>query len=159
MDPERFFERLAAETADDGADAERAPARLKSRVYSAIVSAQAARRPLRSLATTRDTGGALCVFEHVVAAAPIGDALKAKNPCRVCHARVLGERLDHAPIYWPNCPVFGVPPVVRPLSAVVPAAQNSTRTPTRFWKFMSTRSPGGVRRSLMGLGLIPSLNE
>ena len=52
VDPERFFERLAAQTADDGADVDRASARLKSRVYSALVSAQAARRPLRSLADT-----------------------------------------------------------------------------------------------------------
>jgi hypothetical protein len=22
----------------------------------------------------------------------------------VCHARVLAERLEHAPIYWPHCP-------------------------------------------------------
>jgi hypothetical protein len=26
------------------------------------------------------------------------------NPCRVCHARVLGERLERAPIFWPGCP-------------------------------------------------------
>jgi hypothetical protein len=26
------------------------------------------------------------------------------NPCRICHARILGERLEKAPIFWPGCP-------------------------------------------------------
>jgi hypothetical protein len=26
------------------------------------------------------------------------------NPCQVCHARMLAEHLDNAPIYWPHCP-------------------------------------------------------
>jgi hypothetical protein len=35
---------------------------------------------------------------------PLGAHLQAMNPCRVCHARVLAERLEHAPIFWPGCP-------------------------------------------------------
>jgi hypothetical protein len=35
---------------------------------------------------------------------PAGETLAPMNPCRVCHARVLAERLDWAPIFWPGCP-------------------------------------------------------
>jgi hypothetical protein len=82
---------------------ERASSLLKSRLYSALVECQAAAGPLRSLSQPCATGG-LCVFEKLVAIAPVGDAMKSRNPCRVCHARVLGENVEHAPIYWPNCP-------------------------------------------------------
>ena len=112
MDEELFFTQLAGETAgvvgaagdDDVNDDVVAPARLRAQLYSALVSEQAANGPLESLAATRQTGGALCVFEQIVAVAPVSEAVKSKNPCRVCHARVLGERMDRAPIYWPHCP-------------------------------------------------------
>jgi len=104
MDPERWFERLAAAADADTGTPPRAPARLKSRIYSAVVNELAAHGPLCSLTETRAGGRALCVFEGAVSALPIGDALKTRNPCRVCHARVLGERMEHAPIFWPGCP-------------------------------------------------------
>lgn len=95
---------LAAATPDDTAEGESAPAALKARLYSALVTEQASGGPLRSLPATRDDGGHLCVFEHLVALAPVGDALASRNPCRVCHARVLAERMTRAPIFWPGCP-------------------------------------------------------
>jgi hypothetical protein len=91
---ERLLERLAA--GDAGALSEPAPARLKATIYSALM------RPLLSLAATKQAGARLCVFEHAVA--PLGERIGSMNPCRVCHARVLGERLDRAPIFWPGCP-------------------------------------------------------
>jgi hypothetical protein len=42
------------------------------------------------------------VFEQAVAA--LGDDVGSNNPCRVCHARVLAERMTRAPIFWPGCP-------------------------------------------------------
>jgi len=81
-----------------------APAKLKSRIYSRIVLEQAARGPLLSLSKIKASGTALCVFEELVRIAPVGEAAKAKNCCRVCHARLLAERMEKAPIYWPHCP-------------------------------------------------------
>lgn len=82
----------------------RASARLKSRIYSSLVQELAKSGPLLSLAETKASGAALCVFEELVRIVPVGEAAKAKNCCRVCHARVLAERIEHAPIYWPHCP-------------------------------------------------------
>ena len=93
MDADRFFVKLAAETDAGATDAETAPPRLRSRVYSALVAEQAATTPLRSLSSTKADGGKLCVFEHIVAAAPVGETVKSMNPCNVCHARYLAERM------------------------------------------------------------------
>ena len=82
----------------------RAPSVLKSRIYSRLVREQAANGPLVSLSDTKTSGGTLCIFEELVSVAPVGDAVKAKNCCRVCHARVVAERIERAPIYWPHCP-------------------------------------------------------
>jgi hypothetical protein len=101
MTTDRWLERLAA---DDGAAGESAPARLKSRIYSALVNHLSETGPLLSLGETKACGGKLCVFEDLVAAVPLGDRVASMNPCRVCHARVLGERMEHAPIFWPGCP-------------------------------------------------------
>jgi hypothetical protein len=38
---------------------------------------------------------------------PLGEGIGSMNPCRVCHARVLAERVDHALIFWPHCPYAG----------------------------------------------------
>lgn len=103
MDPDRFFLTLAKET-DRFPTGDRAPGRLKSRIYSALVSRQASTGPLLSLTETKAAGRQLCVFESAVCALPVGEQVKAMNPCRVCHARVLGERLESAPIFWPHCP-------------------------------------------------------
>lgn len=103
MPEDEFFERVASA---GGADAEPAPApaRLKSRVYSALMLAEAAGGPLASFTETKAAGGGLCCFEELVRIAPVGERVKSLNICRVCHARVLAERLERAPIYWPNCP-------------------------------------------------------
>jgi hypothetical protein len=79
----------------------KAPARLKSRIYSSLVRRQRRLGPLRSLALSDSP---LCVFENLVATLPVGEAAKQRNPCSVCHARILAERLEHAPIYWSHCP-------------------------------------------------------
>jgi hypothetical protein len=84
--------------------AARAPSTLKSRIYSRLVEDQAANGPLLSLTMTKASGRALCIFEDLVQIAPVGEPLKRKNCCRVCHARVLAERIEGAPIYWPHCP-------------------------------------------------------
>ena len=102
MDTNRLLAQLAADRVDDSS--ERAPARLKSRIYSALVSRLAETGPLLSLPVTKASGSRLCVFDEAVAAMPFSEDVRAKNPCRVCHARVLGEHLEWAPIFWPACP-------------------------------------------------------
>jgi hypothetical protein len=85
-------------------EAVRAPSTLKSRIFSALQQEQAASGPLRSLTQTKADGRSLCVFEELIEIAPVGEGVKSRNPCRVCHARVLGERVEGAPIWWPHCP-------------------------------------------------------
>jgi hypothetical protein len=60
--------------------------------------------PLLDLRDVKGAGGHLCVFEHAIATFPVGAKVGSMNPCRICHARVLAERLHHAPIFWPGCP-------------------------------------------------------
>lgn len=79
-----------------------APSRLKSRIFSKLVTLEQAEGPLRILSETRDSGESLCVFEHALALLP-SDDLQSRNPCAVCHARVLGENVENAPIFWPGC--------------------------------------------------------
>ena len=81
-----------------------APARLKSRTYSALTQRQSASGPLLSLTKTKGAGRGLCVFEQAACLVPIGEKAKSLNFCRACHARWLAERLENAPIYWENCP-------------------------------------------------------
>jgi hypothetical protein len=102
MTTEQLLERLAALDANAQPDA--APARLRSKIYSALVNRLADTGPLLSLSACEDAGGQLCIFEKMLTALPVGEHIESKNPCRVCHARVLGERLDRAPIFWPGCP-------------------------------------------------------
>jgi hypothetical protein len=102
MKTEELLERLAA--IDDDTTAKRTPARLKSRIYSALVSRLTDTGPLLSLQAIKEAGTRLCVFEEVVTALPAGEQIGSRNPCRICHARVLGERLEWAPIFWPGCP-------------------------------------------------------
>ena len=101
---DRWFEMLAGATEFDVPDLPRAPAKLKARIYSTLVRSHAATGPLLSLTETKAAGRRLCVFEDALTAMPVGDRLKSINLCRVCHARVLGERLNRAPIFWPGCP-------------------------------------------------------
>lgn len=100
-----WFEKLAAPAERD--TRERAPATLKSKLYSTLVREMAADGPLLDLKTTREAGGRLCVFENLLTVLPRGSGIPATNPCRVCHARLLGERVEHAPIFWPGCPYAG----------------------------------------------------
>ena len=83
---------------------ERAPSSLKSRLYSALVREQQNSGPLASLDQTVSAGYGVCVFEKLVQIAPIGEGAKSRFFCQVCHARVLAEAFDNAPIYWPHCP-------------------------------------------------------
>jgi len=101
MDTERLLKQLAAMTEETMS--EPAPARLKANIYSSLVREMSAGGPLRSLPSCAAEGARLCVFEHLVGALP-GERLSSANPCRTCHARLMGERLEWAPIFWPGCP-------------------------------------------------------
>ena len=102
MSNDLWFERLAEAT--DALTPERAPARLKSRIYSALVARMAESGSLLDLVETKTSGARLCVFETALTVLPGGTNVSSMNPCRICHARVLGERMEHAPIFWPGCP-------------------------------------------------------
>jgi hypothetical protein len=80
------------------------PAALKARLYTAMVGEQQTNGPLASLDASISAGRGICVFEKLVQIAPLNE--KAKSPffCRTCHARILAERMDRPPIFWPNCP-------------------------------------------------------
>lgn len=82
----------------------KASSRLKSKIYSALVVRQGQDGPLLSLCAAKESGRGLCVFEELVRIAPVGESVKCLNLCRVCHARVLAERIEHAPVFWPGCP-------------------------------------------------------
>ncbi len=100
---DEFFEQLAS-TDEMHPEPLAAPSTLKSRIYSALMLAEVAAGPLASFTETKAAGGKLCCFEELVRIAPVGEHVKSLNICRVCHARVLGERVENAPIYWPHCP-------------------------------------------------------
>ena len=104
MSDEAFFTRIAGEHEALEGDTERAPARLTSRIYSALVRRQAETGPLLSLSETRAAGRGLCVFERGLEIVAVAEPLNVLNPCCVCHARVLAERFDSPPIFWPHCP-------------------------------------------------------
>ena len=90
--------------AEGGASApSEASSRLKSRILSSLIKLEQAEGPLRVLSESKAAGEQLCVFERVVAALPSGD-LASRNPCAICHARLLGEHVEHAPIFWTGCP-------------------------------------------------------
>lgn len=82
----------------------RTPARVKSRVYSNLIRRMRAEGPLEDLAQTRQAGRGLCVFEELVRIAPVGQRPKGWQYCTVCHARILAESIENAPIYWGHCP-------------------------------------------------------
>lgn len=97
------FEQFMRQSAEVAAAPEEASSRLKSKLLSRLIGLEQAEGPLRVLSANRAKGDALCVFEHLVAALP-SEGLQSRNPCAVCHARVLGERVEKAPIFWPGCP-------------------------------------------------------
>lgn len=95
---------LLAEKTKPNERATRATARLKAKIYSALIRRQEECGPLLSLTKTREAGFGLCVFERLWEELPVGHAAKCFNCCSVCHARILGERVERAPIYWHECP-------------------------------------------------------
>ena len=99
---EQFIEKLASEV--ELTEPQRAPASLKARIYSALAQSQGEHGRLASLSDSKNDGHLLCVFEQLVQIAPVGEAVKSLNYCRLCHARVLGENFEHPPIYWSGCP-------------------------------------------------------
>jgi len=101
---EPLFERLAENTEIGEANRPAAPARLKARIYSTLVKRQQESGPLRSLTETKAAGGRLCVFERAWTITAVGEKMKRLNLCRVCHARLLAEKMEKAPIFWSGCP-------------------------------------------------------
>ncbi len=85
----------------------RTPSSLKARLYSAVVREQQRSGPLASLTDTLAAGHGICVFERLVQISPVGEAAKSLFFCHMCHARLLAEHFDNAPIFWPNCPYVG----------------------------------------------------
>jgi len=102
----KFFQSLGEDTLSDASPSVAAPARLKSKIYSALIDQMEASGPLLDMTSTQATDG-LCVFEKLVEIAPLGERIATFNACSICHARVLAERLRRAPIYWNNCPYVG----------------------------------------------------
>ena len=101
-----FMEQIAG--AVELTESELAPARLKAKVYSTLMLRQAETGPLLSLTENNAHGHELCVFEELVRIAPVGERAKSLNICRLCHARVLAEHIENAPIYWNGCPYVGL---------------------------------------------------
>jgi hypothetical protein len=99
-----FSDRVLEEVAAHEDAGDRASSCLKSRIYSALMKRQAASGPLLGLPATRAAGRDLCVFELLTSVAPVGEMARRLNICRVCHARVLAEQVEHAPIHWAGCP-------------------------------------------------------
>jgi|SRR5215470_12873211 len=99
LSDEEFFQFVAEH--DERASA---PSTLKARIYSALVSRQTDTGPLMSLSDVHACGRELCLFEELVRISPIGEDARSFNLCSVCHARILGERIENAPIFWNGCP-------------------------------------------------------
>ena len=86
------------------ADNTPAPSCLKSKLYSSLINAQQQSGPLLGLKQTREQGHKLCVFERFVEMLPQQKDLQSFQYCNICHARVAGEKIENAPIFWPHCP-------------------------------------------------------
>lgn len=95
--------RQFAEATGDPEDPQ-APARLRSKIFSRLMEEQAREGPLASVSESKAAGRDLCVFEEIMRLAPVGEEIRKLNYCRVCHARVLAENMDNAPIWWEGCP-------------------------------------------------------
>ena len=80
-----------------------ASSRLKSRLYSRLLATMENSGPLVQLSETKAQGRGLCVFEQIMEVVP-SKAVQQFHYCNICHARVLGERVENAPVFWPNCP-------------------------------------------------------
>ncbi len=84
-----------------------APSRVKSTIYSALIRKQQESGPLQTVSESKAQGSQLCFFEDLVRITPAGEKAEQFNCCSVCHARLLGERVEDAPIWWPHCPYVG----------------------------------------------------
>jgi hypothetical protein len=102
MNDERWFVELAEQTPLEAEVS--APSCLKSLVYSQLIGEAENEGPLLGLPETKAAGRGLCVFEHLIEILPVGAPMQNFQYCKVCHARVLGERVEQAPIFWPCCP-------------------------------------------------------
>ena len=100
-DSEKDFRFLLQDRRESG---DRAPSSLKARLYSRFIYEQQESGPLASLDESVASGRGVCVFEKLVQIAPVGERAKSPFFCQACHARILAQHFDHAPIYWPHCP-------------------------------------------------------
>jgi len=98
---DRFFESLSESEPETLATP--APSRLKAKIYSALLRRQAESGPLATLSSSQDSGRSLCNFEQLVQISPLPDRVQSFNYCQVCHARLLAEYFENAPIYWNGC--------------------------------------------------------
>jgi hypothetical protein len=98
-----WLKQLAAEEQHEPAP-QPTPSRVKSTIYSALIRKQQESGPLQTVSETKAAGSKLCCFEDLVRITPVGEKAEQFNCCSVCHARVLGERVEDAPIWWPHCP-------------------------------------------------------
>lgn len=101
LDDDKNFRNLFAGYGDQP---ERAPSSLKARLYTHLIRNQQESGALASLDRSVESGQGICVFETMVQILPVGETAKSPFFCNTCHARVLAERLEHPPIFWPNCP-------------------------------------------------------
>lgn len=101
MNDEIWMEQLA-ELTDETTGL--APSCLKSQIYSRLILEQEQDGPLLGLKETAAAGRALCVYEKLIEILPQQPALQSFQYCKVCHARVAGENIENAPIYWAHCP-------------------------------------------------------
>lgn len=101
---ERLFEQLAQKVEPPNASLCAAPSRLKARIYSSLIKRQQESGRLSSLVHIKAAGEKLCVFEQAWTMMPVSQDGKCLNLCRVCHARLLAEKMEKAPIYWGGCP-------------------------------------------------------
>jgi hypothetical protein len=103
--PESDFEmQLTALLSEATEGAERAPASLRARLYSALIRKQQESGPLATLDDSISAGHKICVFERLVQISPVNDNTKSRFFCEFCHARILAEHFDNAPIFWAGCP-------------------------------------------------------
>jgi len=98
------FEKFAEALEEERPDTNPSLSRLKAKIYSSLTRQQEKSGPLRGFQETKDAGSRLCVFEELVRISPVGEKAKSFNCCRLCHARLLAEKLEKAPIYWGGCP-------------------------------------------------------
>lgn len=99
---EQEFARLLSEVREEISG--RAPSSLKARLYTALIHEQQMSGPLANLDATVAENYGICVFERLVQISPVGEKAKSRFYCEVCHARILAEAFDNAPIFWPDCP-------------------------------------------------------